>query len=321
MVCSRPVTRPLRLEYAGAFWHVTSRGNERREVFREDSDRLEFLGILGRTVALFRWRLHAYVLMGNHYHLLVETPEPTLSRGMRQLNGLYTQGFNRRHRRVGHLFQGRFKAILVEKDAHLLELARYVVLNPVRAGLTKSAATWAWSSYRATAGIEKAPPWLDTHPTLESFGSTRSRAIEKYRVFVSEGRRGIYDPWKLVEGQIYLGGETFRRQVEARLRGTSVSDEVPAAQRRPRGAKSVNVQDVVRKVLGLTLEELRRQPRVLVRERRLIADFLRRGHLMPLREIGMLLGVRTWQASALARAGAAMKDDPRTKALFESLDV
>jgi REP element-mobilizing transposase RayT len=111
---------------------VTSRGNERREIFRDDEDRERFLTIVGRVVRTFRWRVHAYVLMGNHYHLLVETPEPTLSRGMRHLNGVYTQGFNRRHGRVGHLLQGRFKAILVEKESHLLELARYVVLNPVR---------------------------------------------------------------------------------------------------------------------------------------------------------------------------------------------
>jgi hypothetical protein len=117
---------------------------------------------------------------------------------MRQLNGLYTQGFNRRHRRVGHLFQGRFKAILVEKDAHLLELARYLVLNPVRAGITKSAGAWAWSSYRATAGIEKAPPWLETHATLESFSAAGSRAIQKFRTFVAEGRGSAYDPWEAI---------------------------------------------------------------------------------------------------------------------------
>jgi putative transposase len=110
------VSRPLRLEYPGAVWHVTSRGNERRDVFRDDEDRGRFLAVLAWTVGLFRWRLHAYVLMGNHYHLLLETPEPTLSRGMRQLNGVYTRAFNRRHRRSGHLFQGRFKAIVVEKS-------------------------------------------------------------------------------------------------------------------------------------------------------------------------------------------------------------
>jgi putative transposase len=314
------MSRPLRLEYAGAFWHVTARGNERRDIYREDRDREEFLRILARTVGLFRWRLHAYVLMGNHFHLLVETLEPTLSRGMRHLNGLYTQGFNKQHRRVGHLFQGRFKAILVEKDAHLLELARYLVLNPVRAGLTKTAAGWAWSSYRATSGIEKAPSWLDTRATLESFGSTRSRAIERYRAFVSEGRGSAYDPWKLVEGQIYLGGDTFRRKVEARLEGKKLSDEVPAAQRSPRRTKSVDVRDVIRKVLGVTVEELRQQPRRLIHERRLVAAALRRGCLMAPREIGALLGVKPWQAGALARAGEEGERDPRRGALLTGLE-
>ena len=128
------MARPLRLDHAGAVWHLTSRGNERREIFREDEDRERFLRILAGVVKRFRWRVHAYVLMGNHYHLLVDTPEPTLSRGMKHLNGVYTQNFNRRHRRVGHLLQGRFKAILVERESHLLELTRYVVLNPVRPG-------------------------------------------------------------------------------------------------------------------------------------------------------------------------------------------
>lgn len=298
---------------------MTTRGNERRDIFREDADRVEFLAILGRTVTLFRWRLHGYVLMGNHYHLLVETPEPTLSRGMRQLNGLYTQGFNRRHRRVGHLFQGRFKAILVEKDAHLLELARYLVLNPVRAGLTKSAGAWAWSSYRATAGIEKAPPWLETHATLESFSAAGSPAIQKFRTFVAEGRGCAYDPWEQVEGQIYLGGDTFRREAEARLERTKVSNEVPVAQRRPRGTRRFDVGGIVRKALGVTLEELRQQPRKLIHARRLVADFLRRERLMPPRDIAALLGVKQWQASALARAGEG-SHDPRKAALLEALN-
>jgi len=300
-------------------WHVTTRGNEGRDIFREDADRVEFLAILGRTVTLFRWRLHGYVLMGNHYHLLIETLEPTLSRGMRQLNGLYTQGFNRRHLRVGHLFQGRFKAILVEKDAHLLELARYLVLNPVRAGLTKSAGAWAWSSYRATAGIEKTPPWLETHATLESFGAVGSRAIQKFQNFVAEGRGCAYDPWEQVEGQIYLGGDAFRREIEARLEGTKVSEEVPVAQRRPRGTRRFDVGEIVRKALGVTLEELRQEPRKLIRARRLVADYLRRERLMPPKEIAVLLGVKPWQASALARAGA-VSDDPRRAALLKALN-
>lgn len=136
------MARPLRLDHAGAVWHVTSRGNERRESLRDERDRERFLELVGDIAGNLRWRVHAFVLMGNHFHLLLETPEPNLSRGMRQLNGIYSQWFNRRHRRVGHLMQDRFKAILVEKQSHLLELARYVVLNPVRAGLVQSAGQW-----------------------------------------------------------------------------------------------------------------------------------------------------------------------------------
>ena len=131
--------------------------------------------------------------MGNHYHLLVETPEPTLSRGMRHLNGVYTQGFNRRHGRVAHLLQGRCKAILVEKESHLLKLARYVVLNPVRAGMTTTAGQWRWSNYRATAGLGPAPAWLEKDWTLAQFGPARE-ARNRYREFVAQGKGSRYAP-------------------------------------------------------------------------------------------------------------------------------
>src|SRR6185369_14352378 len=133
------MARPLRLEFEGALYHVTSRGNERSPIFRDDRDRTKFLEILGSIASVSRWAVHAYCLMGNHYHLLLETPRPNLSAGMQRINGRYTQWFNRRHRRAGHLLQGRFKAILVERDPHLLELCRYVVLNPVRAGMAAGA--------------------------------------------------------------------------------------------------------------------------------------------------------------------------------------
>lgn len=129
------MARPLRIEYPGAVYHLTSRGNRQEAIFQDDEDRYGFLDIFGKTVRRYNWICHAYCLMDNHYHLLVETPDGNLSLGMRQLNGLFTQLINRRHGKVGHVFQGRFKSILVEKEAHLLELCRYVVLNPVRAKL------------------------------------------------------------------------------------------------------------------------------------------------------------------------------------------
>ncbi len=126
------MSRPLRLEYAGALYHVTSRGNERKPIYLEDDDFELFLECLAGVCERFNWVIHSYCLMTNHYHLLVETPDGNLSKGMRQLNGVFTQDFNRRHKRVGHLFQGRYKAILVDKESYLLELCRYIVLNPVR---------------------------------------------------------------------------------------------------------------------------------------------------------------------------------------------
>src|ERR671924_2148265 len=153
------MARPLRIQYDGALYHVTSRGNERKWIFRDDFDRKLFLNILSQINQRFNWLCHAYCLMTNHYHLLIETPDGNLSKGMRQLNGVYTQRFNRQHGRVGHVFQGRYKAIIVQKESYLVELARYVVLNPVRARMVRSLAEWPWSSYRATAGLCDAPFW------------------------------------------------------------------------------------------------------------------------------------------------------------------
>ncbi len=225
------MARPLRLEFAHAVYHVTSRGNARQRITRDDADRQAWLTVLAQTVRRFGWLCHAYCLMNNHYHLLLETPQPNLSRGMRQLNGVYTQAFNRRHRRVGHLFQGRFKAILVEKDAHLLELCRYVVLNPVRAKSVRHPKDWAWSSYQATVGAEAAPPFLSVRWVLAQFGQRERAAQARYRTFVQEGIEGPR-PWAQLRGQIYLGSEDF----VAAHQPDRVLPEIPRAQtqgRRP----------------------------------------------------------------------------------------
>ena len=162
------MSRPLRIEFEGTVYHVTSCGNAGQPIFEADQDRLRFLELLGREVQQQHWRCHAYCLMGNHYHLLVETPDGHLRRGMARLNAVYSQWFNRRHDRSGHLFQGRYKAILVERDPHLLELCRYVVLNPVRAGLVKKMEAWPWSSYHATVKGQRGPdPCVSLDPTGE----------------------------------------------------------------------------------------------------------------------------------------------------------
>lgn len=221
------MARPLRIEYPGAVYHITSRGNARQAIFFDDADRRGFLEILARAVDRYNWLCHAYCLMDNHYHLLIETVDPTLSAGMRHLNGVYTQATNRRHARPGHLLQGRYKAILVEKDAHLLELARYIVLNPVRARMARSSKDWPWSSYRATAGLEPPASFLTTEWVLAQFGGTRSKAQRSYRRFVSAGR-GIR-VWEGLRGQIYFGSDRFIAQHSPR--GGEAFREIPRVQR------------------------------------------------------------------------------------------
>ncbi len=226
------MARPLRLEFPGALYHVTARGNARARIYTDEDDHRTFLDLLGSVCERFHWRIHAYCLMGNHYHLVVETPEPTLARGMRQMNGVYTQAFNRRHRKVGHLFQGRYTAILADKDQYLLELARYVVLNPVRAAMVKSAGQWPWSSYRATIGKTPIPGWLTVDALLARFAARRAEARRRYIRFIAEGKD---QPtlWRQLRGQIYLGDEDFVRTLQQRLDRDDHMKEIPRAQRRP----------------------------------------------------------------------------------------
>ncbi len=195
------MARPLRIEFPGALYHITSRGNARQQTFGDDEDREAFLATLAWVVERFGWRCHAYCLMDNHFHLLIETPQPNLSRGMRQLNGVYTQSFNRRHRKVGHLFQGRFKAIVVDKDNYLLELARYIVLNPVRAKMVKTPDRYPWSSYRPMLGLAPVPPALATDWVLDQFARTRSVARKRYAAFVHAGI-GDASPWDELKAQV-----------------------------------------------------------------------------------------------------------------------
>jgi len=177
------MTRPLRIEFPGALYHVTSRGDNKSRIFFNDRDRNKFLSIYSEICNRLQWGTYAWCLMGNHFHFVVETPEPNLSEGMRVLNGTYTQYINRTHGRTGHLFQGRFHAILVDRNPYLLEVIRYVVLNPVRAGLVAYPQDWPWSSYRATTGLESPPDWLDTDFTLDAVSERAGSLDQKRRFF------------------------------------------------------------------------------------------------------------------------------------------
>jgi len=217
------MARPLRIEYPGAVYHVTARGDGREDIYLSDEDREIFLEVFAHVIKRFGWVCHAWCLMTNHYHLMIETPKGNLSQGMRQLNGVYTQRFNRQHARVGHVFQGRYKAILVEKDAHLLSLCRYIVRNPVAAGMVGDASAWKWSSYRATAGMENARVFDCVDWVLEQFGGSRKR----YREFVAEAP--VSDsPLQEAAGSHVLGSDAFREDVQKMVKAGT---EVPRRQK------------------------------------------------------------------------------------------
>lgn len=226
------MARPLRLQFPGGIYHVTARGNDRRPIFEDDDDCARFLIVLASIVARYHVLCHAYCLMGNHYHLLLETPEANLSLAMRQLNGVYTQRFNRRHERCGHLLQGRFGAQLVDGDAYLREVCRYIVLNPVRAGLVAHPRQWRWSSFHATAG-EAAIPGFLTVDWVQALGGakTRGEALPRYTTFIEAGIGETATTLDQFRSKAAVGDGVFMARMGERCRRAARSTEIPRAQR------------------------------------------------------------------------------------------
>ncbi|MDI6891934.1 MAG: transposase [Actinomycetota bacterium] len=224
------MARPLRIEYPGALYHITSRGNDKNPIFLDDEDRDLFLDLLHGVNKRYHFICHAYCLMDNHYHLLIETPEGNLSSGMRQLNGVYTQAFNKKHKRAGHLLQGRYKALLVDKDSYLLEVARYIVLNPVRARLVNTPEERRFSSYQASCGLSSPHPALTLDLILAQFGKKRSQAQKRFSMFVKAGIEEE-STLKKTKGQILLGEESFVKHFAEYLKGEKDLREIPKSQR------------------------------------------------------------------------------------------
>ena len=235
------MARPLRIEFPGAVYHVTARGERREPIFVDDEDRRALLEIVAQALSRFDAEVLSYCLMGNHYHFVLHTRQGKLSLVMRHINGVYTQAFNRRHNKVGHLFQGRFKAILVDRDAYLLEVCRYVDLNPVRARMVRKPEAWAWSSYRAHVGGVPAPAWLDTAGlhgyllgrSVRSAADSR-RAADRYaRLVASVPDASLWG--SSLRQQIYLGDEDFVARMQALAEPRNSTDaDMPKVRRRKR---------------------------------------------------------------------------------------
>lgn len=308
------MARPLRIEYPGAYYHVTSRGNERKPIFRDNGDRGRFLELLGRASEQFHLRVHVYVLMENHYHLLVETPRAGLNRALRYLNGVYTQSFNRRHRRVGHLFQGRYKAILVDRESYLLELSRYIHLNPWRIKRSEDPFAYRWSSLRAYVGTAAIPSWLTVKEVLSYFGSKDKKG---YRGFVLEGiKGGVKTPWDEVRGQAVIGSERFVEDtVERYLRGRGDKKGEVTGIREIVGVPPEEVLKKVEKYFGIVGGEINRRGQRYTEPRYLASYLLRQYCLLSLREIGERVGLHY---SAAGNAVRRVRESP-TRAMARSL--
>jgi len=248
------MSRPLRIEYPGAFYHITARGNAKQDIFLNENDYLKFLELLSREITQQQWICFAYCLMKNHYHLLIETPEPNLVKGMTRLNGSYTQYFNNTNNRVGHLFQGRYKCILVDKENYFLELCRYVVLNPVRADFVDHPSQWKWNSYTATISRVLSPEFLNSNLILAQFNKNYDTAVESYKKFVHEGI-GHENPCSKVKGQIWLGSENFIERVKENL-DTNLSKEIPLEQKQPLRPSKEEVMNDILKVYHIRENEL-----------------------------------------------------------------
>jgi putative transposase len=312
------MARQPRVEYAGALHHVMSRGNDGIPIFRDDEDRSLFLDLLAQEIARSCWVLHEYCLMTNHFHLEIETPECTLSTGMHRLLARYAQRFNMRHGRRGHLFQERFKNVLVEKESYGLELSRYIALNPVEAGIVERPEEWAWSSYAARAGFATGPEWLTLDPLLSQFGVDRTPQQQAYRTFVHEK---IGDKEDLVDravARIYLGTASWIDRIQALLDESERSEEHPRASVHPGRPEFDDVVDAVAKTFDTTAEAIETSHGTL--ERRLVAWFAFEEGLVPLRRIAKRLDLTSAGgiSSLVARCRKGLTTDPEIRALAEA---
>ncbi|MCF6155784.1 MAG: hypothetical protein E3K36_11155 [Candidatus Brocadia sp.] len=255
------MARPLRIEYPGAFYHVISRGNAEEILFTDGRDRDKFLEYLVKCVERFTTKIHTYCLMSNHYHVLVETPQANLSRAIQWLNVCYSVYFNRRHRRRGHLFQGRFKAILIDANEYLVLLSRYIHLNPVRAKMVKHPMEYPWSSYPAFAGKRRKPDWLNTETVLSYFGKEKKEAVVSHRSYVEKSMiEPIENPSKNLVGEVILGGTDFVNWVKGTFLSTRNTErEIPQLRKlKPR----ISLGAILRRVcdeFGCSEEQIQRK--------------------------------------------------------------
>jgi putative transposase len=304
------MSRPLRIEYPGAVYHVTARANGRQKLFTCAEDGNYFIKLLAREIAQQRWFCYAYCLLGDHYHLVIETPEANLGRGIGRLNMAYSQWFGRRHDQSGHLFSGRYKAIIFQKKHHLLPVCRHVVLNPLRLQAINQTDQWKWSSYRSTAFIEPVPSWLASDRLLAQFGSNIRDPGNSWCKYVAEGIGGP-SPWDNLRGGHYLGDEQFLQGIANRI-ATLPLDQVSSRVSDPARPTLEKVIEKVAITAGVS-QSLLFNRKVAPEAFRVTVYLLRRVSNLPLREVANLAGVSQSRVSQIQRK---IEDDGGISASF-----
>ena len=300
--------RPLRIEYPGALYHLMSRGNERKKIFRDTSDRIRFLRILEDYHERYGILVHSYVLMDNHYHLVMETPQGNLLKVMHGLNGGYTGYFNRKYQRSGHLFQGRYKGILIEKDAYLLELSRYVHLNPVRASIVQDPWQYRWSSCPGYFSKRKEAKWVEYAWILSRFGKDKEIARNRYKNFLMEPHeKEPSDLFKDLYGQVILGREEYVKKTKRLFRGKALSQEIAERKRFTDGAKPEDIITAVASEFGVTEEKLMKKRSRQNIGRKAAVYLIKRHAGLTNREIGDLFGGMHY--SSVSRLSARLEGE------------
>ncbi len=331
----RAVARPLRIEYPGAIYHVLARGNQGRAIFKDDRDRKRFLETLEESCQKTGWQIHAYVLMGNHYHLLVETPEANLVAGMKWLQGTYTQRYNARHKVFGHLFQGRYKAIVVEGQDlnHLQFVSTYIHLNPARAGLVRIGVEklkgYRWSSYPCYLS-RQCPGWIQRAKVLSTLGLREAdcggyEAYLEGRVLelgIKAGRRELEEQWKALRRGWYVGSESFGQKLERKLeqavQGRKRESHSGGARQAHDAAAAEKLLVAGLAALGIGRDKLRELPKTAP-EKVALAWWLRGRTTVPLQWVGERLRMGHYTRVTQAVSRANRKPGPKLKRLCDRL--
>jgi putative transposase len=316
------MARPLRIEYPGAFYHVISRGNAGNDIFKTRRDREKYLTYLAKAAEIFSIRIHTYCLMTNHYHLLVETPEPNLSRAIQWLNVSYASYFNRKRSRCGHLFQGRYSAILVDADAYFKYLSRYIHLNPVRAGIVEEVIQYKWSSYQAIVGGVKVPEWLTADFLLSVFGPEQTAARRRYRHFVeSMNVHQIENPSEHIVSSPILGDAAFVAWVKSNwLSGHENHPEIPQLRNLMPKCSLDRIIELVADAFGTSTEQIQEKGRKrnLARDAAIYLSKIYSGEQGI--EIAHRFGLRSGSAVTM-RSKAALKAAKKNKKLALKIDA